>query len=504
MQNLLTTPLVGTVVTVLLIALAVFVVFKCFYLTAATNEAKVISGLRKKPKVLIGHGGFRIPILDRVDKLTLEQISIDIKTNGFIPTQDFIGVDIDAVAKVQVDTSAEGMSLAMKNFLNMSKDQIRQALTDSLQGNMREIIGTVTLKDLCTDRKKFGDEVQEKAQKDMNVLGIRIASCNIQKMEDEKGLINELGQDNMSQIKKNASIAKANADRDIAIAEAQALKESNDAKVASATDIAIKQNELTLKNAELKIIADTKQAEADAAYEIKQEEQRKTIEIARQNANIARQEKEIEIKQKEASIKEQELEAVIKKQADAEKYRRERESEAQLEVRKREAEARKYELEKEAEALRISADAQKYEAEQKAEATRLVGLAEAEAIKAKALAEAEGIEKKAEAQAKMKDASVLEMYFNALPGIAASVAEPLKNVDSITMFGEGNNAKLIEDITTATTKVMSGLTEGMGINIPDMIGRTLSKGKQSNQSNVSDAEEAFSETSEDGDYREVE
>lgn len=110
------------------------------------------------------------------------------------------------------------VTAAMKNFLNMKEDEIRDALTDSLQGNMREIIGTQTLKDLCNDRKGFGDQVQEKAQKDMNALGIRIVSCNIQKLEDEKGLIIALGQDNMSKIQKDASIAKAQAEAEVAIA----------------------------------------------------------------------------------------------------------------------------------------------------------------------------------------------------------------------------------------------------------------------------------------------
>ena len=158
---------------------------------------------------------------------------------------------------------------------------------------MREIIGTVDLRELCTDRKKFGDEVQTKAQMDMNALGIEIISCNIQKIEDENGLIVALGQDNMSKIKKDASIAKANADKEVAIAEAEARRLANDAKIASETAIAEKQNELAIKQAELKKAADIKQAEADAAYEIQKEEQRKTIEITTANANIARQEREI-------------------------------------------------------------------------------------------------------------------------------------------------------------------------------------------------------------------
>ena len=136
--------------------------------------------------------------------------------------------------------TTEMANAAMKNFLNMNEDQIRDALTDSLQGNMREIIGTQCLKELCNDRKTFGDEVQAKAQKDMNALGIWIESCNIQKIEDENNLITALGQDNMSQIQKDASVAKAQADRDVAIARAQAQKDANDAQVIAETEIAQK------------------------------------------------------------------------------------------------------------------------------------------------------------------------------------------------------------------------------------------------------------------------
>lgn len=190
------------------------------YVKSPPNVAFIISGFRKEPRVLIGRAGIKLPFLERKDVLLVKQISVDIKTNGYIPTQDFIGVDVDAVAKIRVKTDEEGIQVAMKNFLNMSESDIVSALTDSLQGNMREIIGTITLKDICNDRKKFGDEVQEKAQKDMNALGVEIISCNIQRVDDENNLINALGQDNMAQIQKDASIAKANADKEVAIAEA--------------------------------------------------------------------------------------------------------------------------------------------------------------------------------------------------------------------------------------------------------------------------------------------
>ena len=354
-------------------AIIVFVLVICIlsYVKAPPDMAYIISGLRKNPKVLIGRAGLKIPFLERKDELIMRQISVDIKTNGYVPTKDFIGVNIDAIAKIAVDYEkpfdgkssrelSQGIALAMKNFLNMDEKHIIQALTDSLQGNMREIIGTVELKELCTNRKKFGDEVQSKAQLDMSALGIKIVSCNIQKIEDERGLITALGQDNMSQIQKEASIAKALADRDVAIAEAEAKREANDAQVKSNTEIAIKQNELAIKQAELKKASDTKKAESDAAYSIMQQEQRKTIEITTSNANIAKQEREIELKEKEALVKEKELDATVKRQADAERYKVQQESDASLYQRQKQAEAKKYEETQEAEARKIQAEAAKY------------------------------------------------------------------------------------------------------------------------------------------------
>ena len=455
-----------------IIGLVLFL-FLTGYVKAPPDKAYIISGYRKEPRILIGRAGVKIPFLERKDDLIVKQITVDIKTNGYIPTLDFIGVDIDAVAKIRVKTDDEGIKLAMKNFLNMREDMIVTALTDSLQGNMREIIGTVKLKELCTDRKKFGDEVQEKAQKDMNALGIEIISCNIQRIDDEKGLIVALGQDNMSQIQKDASIAKAQADRDVAIAEAEAKKLANEAEVLAQTDIAMKQNELHIKEAELKKISDAKKAEADAAYEIEKEVQRKSIEVTSAEANIAKQEKAIELKRREAEVKEQELAASIKKQADAEKYKQQQMADVELYKRQKDAEAKKFEMEREAEALKINADARKYEAEQEAEGIRVKGLAEAEAIKAKGLAEAEATEKKAEAMSKMKEAAILEMYFNVLPEIAANVAKPLENIDKITMYGEGNTSKLVGDITMSTNQITEGLTSGLGFDIKSVLAGAL-------------------------------
>lgn len=488
LQNLgVIVPIAGGVILVLAL-------FISGYVKAPPDEAYIISGFKKDPKILIGRAGIKIPFLERKDILMMKQISIDIKTGGFVPTLDFIGVDIDAVAKVRVKADGDGMALAMRNFLNMDEKDIIEALTDSLQGNMREIIGTVRLKELCTDRKKFGDEVQAKAQTDMNALGIEIISCNIQRIEDERNLILALGQDNMSQIQKDASIAKAQADRDVAIAEAEAAKIANDARINSEKDIAERKNELAIRQAELKKLSDVKQAEADAAYKIQEQAQRKSIEVATVAANIARTEQEAQLKEQEVAVAKQTLDAEIRARADADRYAAEQQAEAARFKRQKEAEAKLFEEQKEAEAAKARAEAQLYESQKKAEGISAVGRAEAEAIQAKALAEAEGIEKKALAQKKMGEASVIEMIMQALPIIAANVAAPLQNVDKITMYGDGNSTKLIQDIVNGTTQVTEGMLSGLGLNLPSLLSGFLGGKAAVGKSEDSNTNESGTET----------
>ncbi len=459
-------PIIAVVVIVLIIIMM-------GYVKAPPDQAYIISGLKKESKVLIGRAGIRVPFLERMDRLYLGQMTVDIKTEQSVPTSDFINVNVDAVAKVRISPHAEGIKLAAKNFLNKRPEEITRDLQDSLQGNMREIIGTLSLKEINTDRDSFSDQVMQKASKDMDKLGIEILSCNIQNVTDENGLIKDLGADNTSLIKKNAAIAKAQADRDIAIAQAEAERESNEARVQADTQIAQKQTELEIRRAELKIMADGKKAEADAAYEIQSQEQRKSIETATVNAEIAKTQRQAELKQYEVEVEKQKLEAEIRAKADAERYRQQQESEAALFKRQKDAEASRYEQEQKAQAEMKIAEAQRFTKEQEAEGIAAVGKAEAEAIRAKALAEAEGIDKKAEAMKKYGEAAVIEMVMQALPEIAKYVAEPLSKVDKITMYGEGNSAKLLEDIITGTSQVTEGITRSMGIDVKSLVAGML-------------------------------
>ncbi len=420
------TDILMRVIPVAVILLILALIFLLGYVKAPPDQAYIISGLKKESKVLIGRAGIRVPFLERMDKLYLGQMTVDIKTEQSVPTSDFINVNVDAVAKVRISPHAEGIKLAAKNFLNKRPDEITRDLQDSLQGNMREIIGTLSLKEINTDRDSFSDQVMQKASKDMDKLGIEILSCNIQNVTDENGLIKDLGADNTSLIKKNAAIAKAQADRDIAIAQAAAERESNEARVQADTQIAQKQTELEIKRAELKILADGKKAEADAAYEIQSQEQRKSIETATVNAEIAKTQRQAELKQVEVEVQKQKLEAEIRAQADAERYRQQQEAEAALFKRQKDAEAARYEQ-----------------------------------------------EQKAEAMKKYGEAAVIEMVMQALPQIAKNVAEPLSKVDKITMYGDGNSAKLLEDIINGTSQVTEGISQSMGIDIKSLVAGML-------------------------------
>ena len=481
---------------VILVVLLVLLIITQGYVKAPPDHAYIISGLRKEPRVLVGRSGLKLPFFEQLDKLYLGQITVDIKTDEYIPTNDFINVMVDAVAKVRVADDPAMLKLAMRNFLNKNSAKIAADLQDSLQGNMREIIGTLTLRAINTDRDSFSDQVMAKASKDMEKLGIEILSCNIQNVTDEHGLIQDLGMDNTSKIRKDASIAKAEAERDIAIAQAAADKASNEARVLAETEIAQKNNELAIKKAELQKASDTKKAEADAAYEIQKQEQQKTIQAATVNAQIAKAEREAELRKQEVAVQQQALEAEINKKADADRYAIEQAAAADLTRRQREAEAKKYEREKEAEAQKAQAEAQKYAMLQEAEGIRAKGEAEAAAIQAKALAEAEGMEKKAQAYQKYNHAAMAEMMMKVLPEIAGKIAEPLSQIDKITIIGGGNGAddgvgNIADNVPVVMAKLFESMKEATGVDLAEIMKADTYDAKVTRNINLNGAEDAL-------------
>ena len=427
------------------VVVILFVVFiLASYIKAPTDRALIVSGLRKNPKFVIGKSALRIPFLQRVDKLELKMISVDVKTKESVPTIEYINVNIDSAVKIKVGSSKEMLEKAASNFLNKNEDYIRNSVGDVLEGNVREIIGQMRLEDIVQDRKMFAEKVQENAAPDMARMGLEIVSFNVQNVTDEGNVIENLGIDRVVSISKSAQISRAESERDIAVAKANATKQANDARIEAETAIAERNNELVIKKQELKRAADVKKAEADAAYEIQQQEQRKTIEITTADANIAKQEKEIELREKEIAVKEKTLDADIRKQAEADRFAKEQE----------------------AEAVKAQGIAE-------AESIKAKGLADAESIKARGLAEAEAMEKKAEAMAKYGKAAMTEMIIKVLPQMAEAIAKPLESIDKVTIIdggsGENGVGTFSGNVPSVLAKTIESIKETTGFDLTEVM-----------------------------------
>ena len=473
-------------VPVVIIALLVIIILASGYVKSPPDVAYIISGVHKKPRILIGKAGIKIPFFERLDKLSLGAIQIDVKTKSAVPTAEYINVKVDSTVSIQVGRTDEMIALAAQNFLNVDRETIASKINDLLEGNIREIVGQMKLTEMVSDRKAFSQKVQDNVVPDLAKFGLELVSFNVQNFSDDNNVISNLGIDNVSQISKNAAIAKSNADREVEVAKAENAKAANDAKVAAAEEIAIRNNAFEMKQADLKKTADTAKAQADAAKAIEEEKQRQLKDVAATEADIARQEKQIELKEREVAIKERALEAEVKKTAEAQKYAAQQEadaklyatqkaSEAELYERAKQAEAAQIEAERQADAQRALAEALKAQGLAEAEAARAKGEAEAAAIKAKLDAEAEGLMKKAEAMAAYGDAAkqdmqlqALKVYFEQLPAIAEAVGKGYTNVDSIKMFG-GDTSQLGGDIMKNVTQISDGLSESIGLDLKSLL-----------------------------------
>lgn len=475
----------------ILVGIALLIlVFKAFWRVAGTNEVLIVSGLGKV-KTKSGGGIFVLPIFQKVQRMTLENIQVDFISKNEIPTQDAIHLSVDAVANMAISQDPERQKVAATKFAGYTTDQIREIVIPVLEGNIREIISQTDFESLIRgDKKKLSELVMDNVTPNLADLGIDLTTFNIQNFSDKNGVIRDLGIENIQKIKKTAQISAAQAQAEVKIAEAEAERQANDAKVQAATEIAQKQTEFAIRKAELQKQADTEQAKADAAKEIEAENQRKAQEIATAEANLAKQEKELELKEREVAIKEKALDAEVRKTAEAQKfaeqqradamlYATQKASEAELFEREKKAEAERIEAQKQAEAKKLMAAALQAEGEARAAAAKAEGLAEAEAIRAKAEAEAEGMLKKAEAMERYGESArmnmqieALKVYFTQLPEIAKAVGNGYQGVDKIVMLG-GDSNQLAGNILNTTTQISESLSESMGIDLKALLSGVL-------------------------------
>ena len=492
-----------TTLIIAVVAILLVVALLCMgYVKAPPDIAYIISGMHKKPRILIGKAGFKIPFFERLDKLALGAIQIDVKTKSAVPTAEYINVKVDSTVSVQVGRAADMIEIAAQNFLNVKRDVISAKVNDLLEGNIREIVGQMKLTEMVSDRKAFSDRVQSNVVPDLAKFGLELVSFNVQNFSDEGGVIDNLGIDNVEQIRKDAAIAKSNAQREIAVAEAANAKAANDAKVKAAEEIAVQNNALEMKRAALKKTEDTAKAQADAAKSIELEKQRQLRDVAATEADIARQEKEVELEERKVAVKEKALEAEIKKTAEARKYAEQQaadaalyKTQADLFERQRQAEAAMVEAEKEAQAnlalaeadaaaKKAQADALRAQGEAEAAAIQAKGEAEAAAIRAKAEAEAKGMLEKAEALKQYGDAAkqqmeldALKVLYEQLPAIAEAIGNGYANAN-IHMIGN-DSGQLAGNMMGNITQIIEAFKGSTGIDptsvISGMLGAKLSK-----------------------------
>lgn len=504
-------PTIITAGIVLAAIIFVIILIKSCWKVAGTNEVLIVSGLGKVKKKT-GGGIFVIPLVQKTQKMTLENIQVDFTSRNEIPTKDAIHVLVDAVANMAISKDPERQAIAASKFAGYSIQQIRDIVIPVLEGNIREIISQTEFEDLIRgDKKAFAEKIQENVTPNLADLGIDLTTFNIQNFSDKNGVIRDLGIENIEKIKKEAQIAAAKAKAEVAIEAAKADKAANDAKVEAATEIAQKQTEFAVKKAAMQAQADTEQAKADAAKQIEAENQRKAREIAEAEANLARQEKAIELQEREVAIQERKLEAEVKKTADAKKYAEAQAADAKAYAAQKAAEAELYERERQAEAARIEAEkkaaadlalataeaeaqkrlAEAIEAEGKAKAAaaQAQGLAEAEAIRAKAEAEAKGMLEKAEALKQYGDAAKQQMELDAikvlyeqLPKIAEAIGQGY-NGANIHLIGN-DSGQLAGNMMANITQIIEGFKGSTGIDPTSVISGMLGAKLADNSDNA--------------------
>jgi flotillin len=459
------------------------------------DKALVVTGLKKR--VISGGGGLVIPLFEKTDIISLENMKIEVRIDGALTGQG-VNIKADGVAVLKVKSDVESILSAVEQF-NTGKeketiDVIKDTAKDVLEGKLREIVSKLSVEEIYKDREKFASQVQEVAALDLAEMGMEIKAFTIRDISDANGYLEALGKKRIAEVKRDANIAEAEANMETKIKTADANREGEAARLVSETQIAESTKEKELKVQAYRKDQETEKAKADLAYEIEaskvQQEvetekmqilivkKQKEIELAEEEMKIqiVRKQREIELAEQEALRMEKELEATIVKQADADKYSVEKRADADKYSAEKRAESDKY---KEIQGAMAIAEAIKLKGQANAEAKRAEGMAEVEIIRLKGIAEAEAMAKKAEAFKQYNDAAVTQMIIEKLPEIAKAVAEPLSKTEKIVIVDSGNGqgaarvSGYVTDILASLPETVNALT---GINLMDVLKREDMRG----------------------------
>ncbi len=470
----------GYIVPVIIgaLALLVIIIFMCNYIKVPPNVALIVSGRKHKYKVKEADGketvksfGYRIvrggatfviPFFERVDKLNLGIMQVDIKTTQPVPSQEYIGVLVDGVANIKIGSDDVSVATAAEQFLGWKQQEIAAVAMQVLEGNMREIIGRMTISDLVQNRDKFANETQNAATADMRNMGLEIVNITIQNFSDNDGVLDTLAVKNIAEKKRDADIARAEAERDTVIRQSIADQEGNKARAEANATIAEQNKVLELRRAQFRAEQDRAKADADLAYQVQQENARKALETERAAAELIRLQKETELQAQQVQIQREKLSIEVRERAEAERDAKIAAAEAERMVTQARAEAELYKVQKEAEAKLILA-------QREAEAQYVLAEKEAEAIRMKGEAEAEAMLRKAEAMKQYGQAAMMQMVIDKLPDMAKAVSEPLSKTDKIILFGEGGATSMAKDTAGTMLQTFEAVKEAVGLDIPRML-----------------------------------
>jgi len=469
------------IVAFVLIALVALYVTK--YRTAGPDEALIVTGSYlgsknvhkdesgNRIKIIRGGGTFVFPIFQQAQPLSLLSSKLDVTTPE-VYTEQGVPVMADGTAIIKIGGSISEIATAAEQFLGKQKDERENEAREVLEGHLRSILGSMTVEEIYKNRDKFSQEVQRVASQDLAKMGLIIVSFTIKDVRDKNGYLDSLGKPRIAQVKRDADIATADAEKETRIKRAEASKEAQKAELERATEIAEAEKENQLKVAEFRREQDIAKARADQAYELETARAKQEVTEQEMQIRIIERQKQIELEEKEILRREKQYDSEVKKKADADRYAVEQNAVAAKMRELAQADAEKYRIESlaqaEAEKIRLDGLA-------KADAERAKGETDADIIRLRGLAEAEAKRKIAEAFEYYGQAAVLDMIVRMMPEYAKELASPLGNIDKITVVdtGGGEGSGGANKVTAYATNLMSTLQESLketsGIDVKELI-----------------------------------
>ncbi len=501
-------------VVVLVIVIAAMIAIMLIgrnYIKVSPNQAAVISGRRRKLadgsvagyRLVRGGATLVFPFLEKVEYLDLNVITVPLATQRAYTVQG-VPVSVKAVANVKIKGDDSSLRAASERFLGMPQQQFHQLVFQTLEGHLRAILGTLTVEEINNDRQSFAQKLLTEAAGDLEKMGIGLDALTIQEISDEEGYLDALGKRRTAEVKRDAEIGQAEANRDSKIKASLALQEGEKVRLETEALIAQSTRETEIQKAQVQAEIQSEQAKANQAGPLADARAQQQVTVEEVRVERVRTQEQIAVQEQEVLRKEKELEATVVKQAEADRKASvlraqglqesailEAEGRKQAQIAIAEADAQTLEREGQGRAAAVAAEgkaeAEKIRAIGLAEAEKLeaTGLAHAKATEAQGLAEAAAIKEKAAAWREFNDAARLQTILERLPAIIESsapvfqaVAEPLGKIDKIVMIdqggngnGDGHTSGINRFAQTGPTVIFSLLQQlqALGINWPDLL-----------------------------------